>query len=62
VHRSAMLGPMLIAWASLLVAIVGLLIYAFAKDAKLSEAGRLLFFCGAFWFVYALAGKTLRIG
>lgn len=61
-RRWAMLLPMLVGWASLLVAIVGLLLYAFSSNAKLAETGRLLFFCGAFWFVYALAGKTIRIG
>lgn len=28
------------------VALVGLLIYAFSKDPKVAEVGRVLFFCG----------------
>jgi hypothetical protein len=53
---------MLIAWAPLLVALVGLLLWALSSNPKVSDAGRILFAIGAFWFVYQLAGKTIRIG
>lgn len=54
---------MLIAIVPLLVAIAGVLIYAFAdKTPKLAEVGRILFFVGALWTAYALATKTVKIG
>lgn len=53
---------MIIAWAPLLLAIVGLLLWALASNPKVAEAGKILFFCGVFWFVYGLAGKTIRVG
>lgn len=32
----------------LLIAIVGLLLWALSSNPKVAEAGRILFFCGAF--------------
>jgi hypothetical protein len=52
---------MIVAWAPLLIAILGLLIYGYAGKEKAVEVGRLLFFCGVFWLVYKLAGKTIQI-
>lgn len=43
----------------LLVAVVGALAYAFASG-KLSELGRISFFVGLLWVVYALLGKTVH--
>jgi Na+/phosphate symporter len=51
----------LILWP-LLVALAGLVLYRFAKDARVSEVGRILFFVGAFWLTYLLAGSTLHLG
>lgn len=45
----------------LLIALIGLLMYAFAANPKLSEIGRILFFCGMFWVVYALMGHKLSL-
>jgi Na+/phosphate symporter len=38
-------------YLSLLVAVVGLLMYFVASNAKVSEVGRILFFSGAFVFL-----------
>ncbi len=53
---------MLIAIVPLLVAVTGALIYALAANPKLSEMGRLAFACGVLALMFALAGKTLRLG
>lgn len=45
----------------LLVALIGLLMYAFAANGKLVEIGRILFFCGMFWVVYELIGHRLQL-
>jgi Na+/phosphate symporter len=45
----------------LLIALVGLLMYAFSANPKLVEVGRILFFCGMFWVVYALMGHKLSL-
>lgn len=47
--------------APLLVCVAGALIYAFVPG-KGAELGKIAFFCGLFWLVYALSGKTIRIG
>ena len=54
---------MIVAWAPLLVAIIGLLLWALAANPKVAEAGKIsLFAVGMLWFVYGLTGKTIRIG
>ncbi len=53
---------MLIALWPLVVCIIGLLVWALASNAKVSEAGKIAYFVGLFWLVYTLASKTLRIG
>jgi hypothetical protein len=53
---------MLVVSIDLLVAVVGLLIYAFANNnAKLLEIGRITFFCGllAFLLSFGPAAATL---
>lgn len=53
---------MLIALVPLLVAIVGLLIYALSPaGSKFTEIGRILFFCGTFVLVWTLAGRTVKL-
>jgi len=52
----------MIAILPLVIAIIGLLIYAFAqKNPPVAEIGRLLFFIGAFWAVYLLAHETVSL-
>jgi hypothetical protein len=53
---------MLIAIAPLVILIAGLLMWALAANPKVSEAGRLLFFCGALVLTEKLSGSTFRIG
>ena len=60
--RGPYLACMLIAWIPILVAIVGLLIYALSTNPKASEAGRLLlFFCGTFVTVWTLSRGTVKL-
>lgn len=40
----------------LVLALVGLLIYAFAANAKAAELGKITFVCAIFWFAYQLSG------
>lgn len=42
------------------VAAMGAGMYGFAGNSKVQEMGRLLFFSGVFWIVYALSGHALR--
>lgn len=45
----------------LVVTIAGALVYAFAGNAKAAELGRIAFFCGLLWLVYATSGRMLRL-
>lgn len=53
---------MLIALWPLVIAVIGVLVYALTSNPKLSEIGRIVFFVGLFWLVYSLTGKTLHVG
>ncbi len=54
---------MLIAIFPLLIAVLGLLMWALAtSNAKVAEAGKILFFCGALITTWILAQHTIRIG
>ena len=53
---------MLIAIFPLLVLIAGLLMWVLASNAKVAEAGRIMFFCGCFVLTWHFAGDTIRIG
>jgi type III secretory pathway component EscS len=44
----------------LLVAIVGLLVYALAASTKLQEAGRLAYACGLLVTLLEVAGHVIR--
>jgi hypothetical protein len=52
---------MLITIIPLLVALVGLLMYALAANPKLGEVGRLLFFVGALVTVSVVSRGTVRL-
>lgn len=39
---------------SLLVALIGLLMYALSANAKLVEIGRIMFFCGLLVFLFTV--------
>ena len=53
---------MFIAVIPLLVAIIGLLLYILASNAKVSEIGRLMFACGLLALMFASARESIRIG
>ncbi len=53
---------MLIAYLPLLAAIVGLLLYVLAANAKLIEVGRALLWCGTLVTLFALASHTVKLG
>ena len=46
---------------SLLVAVIGLLMYALAANPKLQEVGRLMFGCGLLAFLLGSAGKLFSV-
>lgn len=53
---------MLIAIWPLVIAIVGILMYALCSNPKLQEIGRIMFFCGFFFLTSVLSHSTLRLG
>ena len=53
---------MIIAIFSIVIAIVGLLLWVLSANPKVSEAGKLAFFAGLLALSFALAGHTVRIG
>lgn len=52
---------MIVSVVSILVAIIGGLLYLLPVNPKLAEIGRILFLCGVGVTVYMLAGKTVRL-
>ncbi len=48
-------------YLSLLVALVGALVYGFASNGKLAEIGRIMFFVGLLAFVLGLPGHALSV-
>ncbi len=53
---------MLIAIWPAAIAVIGLLIWLLAANPKASEAGKILFICGALVLTFVLARETLRLG
>jgi len=58
---------MLLILAPALVAVVGLLLYAFATTAKPQRIGEILFFVGTLWLVYGIpsalgSGAPMHVG
>jgi hypothetical protein len=52
----------MIIYLSLLVALVGVLMYALCVNAKLGEIGRIMFFCGLLAFLLAIGtGHAISI-
>lgn len=52
---------MVIALVPVAFVVAGLLMYALASNPKVSEMGRLAFFCGLFWMTYTLMGHALHL-
>ena len=44
----------------LIVAVIGVLMYAFCSD-KPADIGRILFAIGALWLIYSMAGKSIHL-
>jgi Na+/phosphate symporter len=55
-------SSMLIAIIPFIVLIVGLLMYALAANPKISEIGRIMFFCGLLALCFTFARQTLSLG
>lgn len=53
---------MLIAIWPILILLAGLLIWSLASNSKVSEAGRLMFFCGLLVTTWVLAQHMVRLG
>ena len=51
---------LLVIWP-LLIAVIGVLMYALCTHPKLAEIGRLIFFSGFFFVVALLAGKAFKV-
>ncbi len=61
VQVGPIVGRMLVALVPVLVALVGLLLYAMASNPRVARIGEILFFVGAFWTVGHLAGRSGRL-
>lgn len=48
----------MVLWVSLVVAVIGALVYALASAAKPAELGRLAYLVGLFWLI-AQVGKVV---
>lgn len=53
---------MLIAIFPLIIALIGVLMYALCTSSKLQEIGRIMFFCGMFVITWTLAKETFHLG
>jgi len=46
---------------TLLVALIGVLMYALCANPKLQEIGRIMFFCGLLAFLLGSAGELIKL-
>jgi Na+/phosphate symporter len=53
---------MLIAIWPVLILIIGLLMWVLSSNPKVSEAGKIIFFCGMLITTWVLAKHVVRIG
>lgn len=44
----------------LLVCLAGALVYALSANGKVSELGRIAYFCGLLWLVYEFSSHVIR--
>jgi Na+/phosphate symporter len=51
----------MIIYLSLLVALVGLLMYVLSANPKVSEIGRIMLFCGLLAFLLQASPETVRL-
>lgn len=52
----------MIIYLSLLVALVGCLMYALSKNSEVKELGRIMFFAGLLAFLLGAPGHTTALG
>lgn len=48
-------------YLSLLIAVIGVLVYALAANPKFAELGRIMFFCGLLAFLITAPGHMLTV-
>ncbi len=53
---------MLIAYIPLLAAVIGLLMFVLASNAKVVEVGRALLWCGTLVTLFSVAHQTVQLG
>lgn len=53
---------MIIAVVPFILAVIGALLYALATNGKVSEVGRIMFFCGLLVLTFALAREVVHFG
>ena len=51
----------MLAYVTVLVALIGLLLWGLGRYALVKEAGRLAYFVGLLWLVYSLLGRSVRV-
>lgn len=49
-------------YLSLLIAVIGALVYGLLSNAKVQELGRLAFFAGLLVFLFSMAGQAITFG
>ncbi len=52
---------MLVAWLALVVALLGLVLYMVATNAKAAELGRIMFFAGLLVTLFGLARHLVHV-
>jgi len=61
VRECTVSAMILISSLPLLLALVGVLLYALSSNPKVTEIGRLMFACGLLVSLYAVAGHTAKL-
>ena len=51
----------MIAYLTIIIALVGLLMWVLSSNAKVAEIGKILFAAGVFAFVFTLTGRTVKL-
>lgn len=51
----------MVAYVSVLVALVGAIVYFVSANAKAAELARIAFFCGLLVFLFSIAGQSIKI-
>lgn len=52
---------MVISVYPLVLAVLGVLVFALSNNAKLAEIGKWVFVVAVFWLVYSMSGKTFKL-